>query len=262
MAVSGDAAAAADCFTRAWLARTDDFEAAVAAHYMARAQPDAAGKLAWDARAAQHAEAALAAGDARVQVMLASLYLNLGDGLLSAARRDEARAAAMRAEAALAALADDGYRRFVAAAIARLRARAQISRDASREPALTDFVPADSAAAWWGGRRLRYNLSLLAAGAIAFVCYASVVWTRCAGVDGAEVTIFTTVFQGIAYLLTMGVANLCYYLGPVLERFVAPAHRTTYRRLAFRAGLLFSVALPFVVPLLVFVRRCVPFGEP
>lgn len=120
-----EAAAAGDCFTRAWAARTDDFEAAVAAHYVAHAQADAAGKLDWDRRAVWHAEAALAAGDGRVRGLLASLYLNLGDGLVSAGRRDEARDAITRAETALAALPGDGYGGFIAAGVARLRARAQ-----------------------------------------------------------------------------------------------------------------------------------------
>ena len=127
---------------------------------------------------------------------------------------------------------------------------------------MTESLPAESAAEWWGARRRRYNLALLAAGAVAFVCYVSVVWTRCAGVLGADVTVFTTLFQGIGYLLAMGLANLCYYLGPGLERFVAPAHRATYRRWAFRAGLYFSVALPFIVPLVLLVRGCVPTSEP
>ena len=121
MAVGGDAAAATDFFLRAWAGRADDFEAAVAAHYVARVQTTAAEKLAWDTRAASHAEAALAMEDSRVGILLASLYLNLGDGLLAAGRCEEARVAAERAEAALVELPDDGYRAFVAGAIARLR---------------------------------------------------------------------------------------------------------------------------------------------
>ena len=123
MAVGGDAAAAADFFLRAWAARADDFEAAIAAHYLARVQATAAEKLAWDTRAASHAETARASGDARVGILLASLYLNLGDGLLVAGRCGEARAATERAEAALVELPDDGYRTFVASAIARLHER-------------------------------------------------------------------------------------------------------------------------------------------
>src|SRR5829696_921590 len=81
MAVDGEPAAAADCFARAWAARTNDCEAAIAAHYVARHQPTPVERLAWDARAAAHAEAAIAAGDERARGLLASLYLNLGDGL-------------------------------------------------------------------------------------------------------------------------------------------------------------------------------------
>ena len=125
MALGGDAAAAGDCFARAWAARTDDFEAAVAAHFVARVQPNTAAKLDWDLRAVRHAETALAAGDWRVRGVLASLYLNVGDGLLSAGQRDEAREAAARAEVELAAVPAGGYREFVAVGIVRLRARAE-----------------------------------------------------------------------------------------------------------------------------------------
>ena len=126
MAVGGDAAAASECFARAWAARRDDFESAVAAHYMARQQPVPADRLTWDACAVAHAEAADAVGDGRVRGLLASLYLNLGDALLAAGRLVEARAAAGRAETALDALPEGGYRAFVAGGVARLRTRAEV----------------------------------------------------------------------------------------------------------------------------------------
>jgi hypothetical protein len=127
MAVGGDAAAASEYFARAWAIRRDDFDAAVAAHYMARQQPAPAERLPWDARAVTHAEAALALGDARVPSLLASLYLNLGDALLTVGRAGDARDAAEQAEAALGALPDGGYREFVAGGVARLRSRAAIA---------------------------------------------------------------------------------------------------------------------------------------
>ena len=129
--MAADAATAADCFARAWAARTDDCEAAVAAHYVARAQPDAAGKLQWDIRAVAHAEVARAAGDARIDTLLASLYLNLGDALLTAGRGVDARAATEQAERALHEFPDDGYRAFVAQGVARLRARAEPERSSA-----------------------------------------------------------------------------------------------------------------------------------
>ena len=61
-------------FMQAWEACTDDFEACVAAHYVARHQsPEDA--LHWNQVALARAEAV---GDKRVQGFYPSLYLNLG----------------------------------------------------------------------------------------------------------------------------------------------------------------------------------------
>jgi hypothetical protein len=117
------------------------------------------------------------------------------------------------------------------------------------------------AAAWWGSRRRRYNVALVAAGVVAFVCYLGALQARCADTPGVEVTLFTILFQGIGYLIAMGVANVFYLIGPGLERFVRPVARPNYRRWAFRAGLAFSIALPFAIPLAILVGGCVP-GEP
>jgi hypothetical protein len=125
---------------------------------------------------------------------------------------------------------------------------------------ITD-APMPTAGAWWGARRRRYNIALAAAGAVAFVCYVVAFQIRCANTPGVEVTLVTTLFQGIGYLFAMGLANVCYQLGPGLERFVLPTARPQYRRWAFRAGLAFSVALPFAIPLVILTTGCVP-GEP
>ena len=111
---------------------------------------------------------------------------------------------------------------------------------------------------WWGERRFRYNLALAAAGGVAFALYLAALTVRCADVPGVEVTLVTTAFQGIAYVVAMGVANLCYNLGPALESRLGRRDVGAYRRLAFRAGLWFSVALPFVIPGLIFAFGCQP----
>jgi len=108
-------------FERAWAERRDDFEACVAAHYLARVQPTAAAVLHWHSVAVQHAEAAT--DDRRVDPLRASLYLNLGDALLAAGRADKASLAVARAGSALGALPADGYRAFIAAGVRRLRER-------------------------------------------------------------------------------------------------------------------------------------------
>ena len=62
-------------FDRAWEASNGDFEACVAAHYVARHQPDAAGALHWNRIALERAELAK---DDSVREFYASLHLNLG----------------------------------------------------------------------------------------------------------------------------------------------------------------------------------------
>ena len=86
---AGDPAAAQALFAQAWTAATDDYEACVAAHFVARHQPDPREALRWNEVALARAEAS---GDERVLGFFPSLYLNLGyahecRGALAEARR-------------------------------------------------------------------------------------------------------------------------------------------------------------------------------
>ena len=60
---------------QAWQVHTDDFEACIAAHYLARYQDDAEACLRWNQEALTRA---LAVGDDRVKSFFPSLYINLG----------------------------------------------------------------------------------------------------------------------------------------------------------------------------------------
>jgi tetratricopeptide (TPR) repeat protein len=76
-------------FTRAWEARTDDWEACVAAHYLARHQPTPEETLRWNQEALDRADAV---ADERAHGFYPSLYLNLAHsheqlGDLAEARR-------------------------------------------------------------------------------------------------------------------------------------------------------------------------------
>lgn len=71
----GRMADAAALFVRAWETAQDDFEACIAAHYVARHQPDAAQTLHWNRVAV---ERATSADQGRVRSFYPSLYLNLG----------------------------------------------------------------------------------------------------------------------------------------------------------------------------------------
>src|ERR1051325_7242323 len=91
MACEGETETARRLFQEAWDARRDDYDAAVAAHYLARHQPTPYLVLVWNARAIEHAERVT---DGRATELLPSLYLNLGDSLLAVGRRAEARVVA------------------------------------------------------------------------------------------------------------------------------------------------------------------------
>jgi hypothetical protein len=71
---AGRAADAAALFERPWAARTDAFEACIAAHYVARHQPSPEDTLHWNREALAHADAVR---DRSVAGFYPSLYLNL-----------------------------------------------------------------------------------------------------------------------------------------------------------------------------------------
>lgn len=107
-------------FEQAWEKRSDDFEAAIAAHYLARHQLTASGTLHWNALAAAHAERVPGDG---AKEMFASLYLNLADSLVAAGRLDDARGAARKASEHVVSLPNDGYREFLTKGIERIQSK-------------------------------------------------------------------------------------------------------------------------------------------
>jgi hypothetical protein len=62
-------------YEQAWDARQDDYDACMAAHYLARFQDTAEESFRWNQLALQHA---ISVGDERVKGFYPSLYLNLG----------------------------------------------------------------------------------------------------------------------------------------------------------------------------------------
>ena len=120
MAIDGDAAAAGALFQQAWDARRDDYEASIAAHFLARHQPSLTDALYWNRIAAERAEAVT---DERAKPLLASLYLNLADSYLAVGQSVQASSVVEQGVAALQFLPADGYRDFVSRGLQRVRAR-------------------------------------------------------------------------------------------------------------------------------------------
>ena len=120
MAAEGTPAEARRLFEQAWAARRDDYDAAIAAHFLARHQSTAEETLRWNTRAVRHAEAD---ADGRATQLLASLYLNLGDAQANVGDVEAAAASAQLAADHLAAVPHGGYRELVALGVRRLAAR-------------------------------------------------------------------------------------------------------------------------------------------
>ena len=111
---------------------------------------------------------------------------------------------------------------------------------------------------WWEGRRVRYNFGLIKAGLGAFLCYIIVFQIFKHKMDpDAEITVFTIILQGIAYLIAMGLANLCYFFGVLSEKIIRPKNTNRYRNNVYNIGYWFSVLLPFSVTAIVLVMGVV-----
>ena len=126
----------------------------------------------------------------------------------------------------------------------------------------TDSSPR-AAETWWASRRLRYNIGFFVAGPLGFGLYAVAV-SRCIDLRAPghwKITILTTLFQAFAYLVMIGVANLCYYLGPLSERLVRTANVAAYRKIVFWLGFWFSVLLPFAPSVFPFVTCALHSGQ-
>ena len=102
-------------FRRAWAAAGDTYERCIAAHYVARHQPSAADRLAWNLRALAEADGV---GDERIGDFRPSLLLNVGHSLEVTGDVTGARAHYFRAAELAAGLPEGRYGDIVRSGIA------------------------------------------------------------------------------------------------------------------------------------------------
>lgn len=102
---------------------------------------------------------------------------------------------------------------------------------------------------WWEARRLRYNLGLVAAGALglAIETTALVLWAAT-----QPDWLWLILFQGLIYLLYMLGANLFYLLGAAVEGVLRPSPAAAYRTSAFALGCATAWGLPVLAALFLF----------
>ncbi len=107
-------------FVQAWEESTDDFEACIAAHYLARHQDTNDQRLKWNLEALKRAQAA---GGERVRDFYPSLYLNLGYSYEQLGEKAKASHYYELAGKCVAELSGDRYGNIVRDGLAEARRR-------------------------------------------------------------------------------------------------------------------------------------------
>jgi tetratricopeptide (TPR) repeat protein len=97
---------AAKLYRDAWDARTNDYEACIAAHYVARLQSTPHDVLHWNSEALRFA---LSAGESELSQFFPSLYLNLGKSYEDLKNLADAKRFYLLAEEAAGVLSDGEY---------------------------------------------------------------------------------------------------------------------------------------------------------
>jgi hypothetical protein len=116
----GDVDRARALFAQAWDTRTDEYEACVAAHYVARHQPTPEDTLAWNQTAL---DCAGRVTDEQIRQFYPSLYHNLGKSYEDLGNRDDAKRYYRLASDCTGALPEGPYGDMVRTAIEAALAR-------------------------------------------------------------------------------------------------------------------------------------------
>ena len=115
---------------------------------------------------------------------------------------------------------------------------------------------------WWASRRLKYNKGLVIAGITAFILYVILGSTLIMPYDeDFEITLFTTVFQGVGYLFMILIANLFYNLGHITDNMFNKGNNEQFRKRLFNFGYWFSFGLPFLIPLMIVIMYIFEFSH-
>ncbi len=107
---------------------------------------------------------------------------------------------------------------------------------------------------WWWSQRRRYNKGLLISGFIAFILYCTLGPFIIGPHEEFEETIFEIAFQGFGYLIMMGIANLFYTFGWIMDIGFNTNNSQVFRERLFALGYWFSFSLPILLILSVMVR--------
>jgi hypothetical protein len=107
---------------------------------------------------------------------------------------------------------------------------------------------------WWWSKRCKYNKGIIIAGLVAFILYRVLGPIIIEPHEEFEETIFEMVFQGVAYLFMIGIANILYTSGWIIDISFNQSNSQIFREKLFALGYWFSFALPILLILSVMTR--------
>ena len=107
---------------------------------------------------------------------------------------------------------------------------------------------------WWWSKRCKYNKGLIVSGFIAFLLYCILGPIFIEPHEEFEETILEMAFQGVLYLFMMGLANLCYTSGSLVDVALNKNNSQKFRERLFAIGYWFSFSLPILFILSIMVR--------
>lgn len=132
--------------------------------------------------------------------------------------------------------------------------REETSTDASipLDAAMTRKISGDPARLWWEDKRSRFNRHLFLAGIFAIALYYSLIYAEIGSYQLYQFTfsIWHFVFVVILYLIYMGIANLVYNIGMMIEQVNKPLYPLEYRQKIYRWIALFTTIAPYLFILL------------
>lgn len=105
----------------------------------------------------------------------------------------------------------------------------------------------------WQKNRIRYNIALIIAGFLAFISYC-ILGSLVIPSPYFEITIFTTIFQGIMYIVMMGIANVGYTLFMYIDHLWNRCNVDALsHKIIFYGYWGISCVLPFSISILLYV---------
>lgn len=107
---------------------------------------------------------------------------------------------------------------------------------------------------WWEKQRGKFNWSLLLAGLFAFILNSFLLPMIVADIPqyGFGRGVMGLLLQMLTYMIYMGVANVFYSIGPLVENVKTPNQVVKYRRNSFNLLQAFFVIAPQIIVLILF----------